>query len=144
MVRRYPIVRLLFAWIVFVEATVADDLRTANEHRIQPGDIPQEVLDRATPGDRLVFLPGLHQHKLARHRSLLYVDKSIEIELQSGATLKLADGETILEPTAEITTDHGVPKKLDDLSVGGEYDLGLKNTVYTIVVDGEGKDGNPD
>ena len=144
MVRRYPIVRLLFVWIVFVEATVADDLRTAKEHRIHPGDFPQEVLDRATPGDRLVFLPGLHQHKLARHRSLLYVDKSIEIELQTGATLKLADGETILEPTAEITTDHGAPKKLDDLSAGGEYDLGLKDTVYTIVIDGEGKDGNPD
>ena len=56
MVRRYPIVRLLFVWIVFVEATVADDLRTAKEHRIQPGDFPQEVLDRATPFDRAMVL----------------------------------------------------------------------------------------
>ncbi len=114
------------------------------EHLIRPGDSPQEVLDRTASGDRIVFLPGLHQHKLGQHRSLLYVDKSIEIELQAGATLKLADGETILESEAEITTDHGAPKKLDDFSVGGEYDLALKETVYTIVIDGEGKEGEPD
>ncbi len=114
------------------------------EHSIHPGEVPQEVIDRAAPGDRIVFLPGLHQHKLGKHQSILYVDKSVEIELQANATLKLADGETILEPTAEITTDHGAPKKLDDLSVGGEYDLGLKDTVYTITIDGEGMDGEPD
>lgn len=116
----------------------------SNEHSIHPGQSPQEVIDRAAPGDRIVFLPGLHQHKLGKHQSILYVDKSVEIELQANATLKLADGETILEPTAEITTDHGAPKKLDDLSVGGEYDLGLKDTVYTITIDSEGADGKPD
>jgi hypothetical protein len=119
-------------------------LTFSEEHPINPKDLPQEVFDRAAPGDKLVFLPGLHQHQLAKHRSILYVDKPIEIELQAGATLKLADGETMLEPVAEITTDHGAPKKLDDLSVGGEYDLGLGNTVYTIVMDGEGKDGEAD
>lgn len=116
----------------------------AAEHRIKPGDSPQEVLDAAKPGDKLVFLPGMHQHKLGTQRSLLYVDKSVEVELQTGATLKLADGETVLEKMAEITTDHGAPKKLDDLTVGGEYDLSLKNTIYTVVIDGEGKDGQPD
>ena len=34
----------------------------AAEHLIHPGDSPQAILDRAAPGDRLVFLPGLHQH----------------------------------------------------------------------------------
>jgi hypothetical protein len=116
----------------------------ADEHLVHPGEAPQVVLDRAAPGDRIVFLPGLHQHKLGKHQSILYVDKSVEIELQANATLKLADGETILEPTAEITTDHGAPKKLDDLSVGGEYDLGLKNIVYTVAIDGEGPDDSAD
>ncbi len=127
----------------------------AEEYRIAPGDLPQEVLDRAAPGDRLVFLPGLHEHRLSQHRSMLYVDQSIDIELQAGATLKLADGETVQESSPEITTDHGAPKKLDDLSVGGAYDLSLANaanfaeaaegvTVFTIVIDGEGLKGQPD
>lgn len=125
------------------------------DHHVKPGDSPQAVLDRAATGDRLVFLPGLHQHKLGKYRSLLYVDKSVEIELQAGATLKLADGETKQETTPEITTDHGAPKKLDDLIVGGEYDLSLADkrhsnevspgvTIYTIVIDGEGQNGGPD
>ena len=127
----------------------------AEDRLIQPGDSPQAVLDKAVPGDRLIFMPGLHQHRLGRHQSLLYVDKSVEIELRAGATLKLADGETTSEKTPEITTDHGAPKKLDDLSVGGEYDLSLADkthsnevspgiAVYTIVIDSEGKDGAPD
>jgi len=125
------------------------------DHHVKSGDSPQAVLDRAATGDRLVFLPGLHQHKLGKYRSLLYVDKSVEIELQAGATLKLADGETTQEKTPEITTDHGAPKKLDDLFVGGEYDLSLADkghsnevspgvTIYTIVIDGEGQGGGPD
>ena len=67
-----------------------------------------------------------------------------DIELRAGATLKLAEAATTLEKTPEITTDHGAPKKLDDLTVGGEYDLGLKETVYSIVIDGEGKSDEPD
>jgi len=131
---------LHFVFVLFMISSWWNTKMNAAEHLIQPSDSPQAVLDRATSGDRIVFLPGLHQHKLAQHRSLLYVDKSVEIELQAGATLKLAEGETILETEAEITTDHGAPKKLDDFSVGGEYDLALKETVYTIVIDGEGKE----
>jgi len=134
-------------FLLFVTLLVASYLGSemnAAEYLIQPGDSPQAVLENAASGDRIVFLPGLHQHRLGHHRSLLYVDKSLEIELQAGATLKLADRETILEAEAEITTDHGPPKKLDDLSVGGTYDLTLKDTVFTIVIDGEGKDGQPD
>jgi hypothetical protein len=77
-----------------------NSLRAA-EHLIHPGDSPQAILDRAAPGDLLVFLPGLHQHGLGKHRSILYVDKSVEIELKDGATLKLAPG---------------VPNPLTDLS----------------------------
>lgn len=116
----------------------------AAEHVVQPGESPQAVLDRAAPGDRLVLAPGLHLHGLGPHRALLYVGKSVEIELQAGAVLKLRDGETRLEAAAEITTDHGAPKKLDDLAAGGQYDLSLGPTVYTIVIDGEGQGGQPD
>lgn len=142
------LVVIVIALLPIVSAQGAD-------HHVKPGDLPQAVLERAAPGDRLIFLPGLHQHKLGKHRSLLYVDKSVEIELQAGATLKLADEETTQEKTPEITTDHGPPKKLDDLVVGGDYDLSLTDnghsnevspgvTIYTIVIDGEGNDGEPD
>lgn len=113
-------------------------------HSVRPGDDPQAILDRAAPGDRIVFLPGLHEHGLKKHRSLLFVDKAIDIELQAGATLKLKDGQTVLEKTAEITTDHGAPKKIDDLVVGGNYDLELGATLYSIRIDSEGSGGAPD
>lgn len=141
--------------VIFLLALLAQVSAHAAEHQLKPGDSPQAALDQAAPGDRLVFLPGLHQHRLGKYQSLLYVDKSVEIEMRAGATLKLADGETTSEKTPEITTDHGAPKKLDDLSVGGDYDLSLADkthskevspgiTIYTIVIDGEGKDGAPD
>ncbi len=123
------------------------------EHRVRPGESPQAVLDRAAPGDRLVFLPGLHQHGLSKHRAMLYVEKSVEIELQEGATLKLAPGVTQVEAEGEITTDQDASKKLDDLAIGGQFDLSRPavdgpeaygNTIYTIVIDGVGKDGQPD
>jgi hypothetical protein len=115
----------------------------AAEHFIKPGEAPQAVLDQANPGDRIVFLPGMHQHKLGKHRSLLYVEKSVEIELQAGATLKLADRETQLEAQPEITTDQDASKKLDDLVMGGEFDMS-RSCIYTIVIDSEGSDGQPD
>jgi hypothetical protein len=125
----------------------------AAEHLIKPGDAPQAVLDRAAPGDRLVFLPGLHEHGLGQHRAMLYVDKSVEIELKEGATLKLASGVTKLEAGGEITTDQDAGKKLDDLEIGGAFDLtrpvvdgpeGYGATIYTILCDGEGTEGRPD
>lgn len=125
----------------------------AEDHRIEPGQSPQAVMDRAAAGDRLVFLPGLHQHVPGRHRALLYVDKSIEIELQEGAVLKLADDACQLEPEGEITTDQDGGKRLDDLQVGGRFDLtrperdgpeAYGNRIYTIVIDGEGRDGQSD
>ena len=115
----------------------------AAEYSIQPGDDPQAIMDRATPGDRLVFLPGLHQHVPSKHRALLYVDKSIEIELREGATLKLAENATKLEAAPEITTDQDAGKKLDDMEVGGGFDL-RKPSIFTIVTDSEGSDGQPD
>ena len=123
----------------------------AAEHRIKPGEDPQAVLDAAAPGDKLAFLPGLHQHGLKKHRSILYVDKSVEIELMAGATLKLADGVCRKESIGEITTDQDSGKKLDDLEVGGAFDLRkgkvegselFGSTVYTLIVTG-GKDGAP-
>ena len=44
----------------------------ADEHLIQPGDNPQDVMDRAAPGDRIVFQSGLHLHHPGKHRALLY------------------------------------------------------------------------
>ncbi|ODA31940.1 hypothetical protein [Planctopirus hydrillae] len=115
----------------------------AAELLVQPGDQPQNIADRASPGDRIVFLPGLHQHGLARHRAMLYIDKPLEIELREGAILKLADGETRLEARPEITTDQDAGKKLDDLEVGGEFDL-VQPCIFTIDIDGEGSDGSVD
>jgi hypothetical protein len=106
-------------------------------HPILPGQNAQTILDRAQPGDRLVFKPGSHVQRLGKHRSMLYVDKSIDIELEAGATLQLAAGETKLEKAPEVTTDHGAPKTIDDLEVGGDYDLGLGSIIYTVHVDGE-------
>ena len=113
-------------------------------HEIRPGQNPQAVADAAAAGDRLVFLPGVHEHPLRKHQSLLYVEKALDIELQAGATLRLQTGQTVLETTPEITTDHGAPKTFDDFSVGGRYDRGLGATVFTIRIDGTGVDGAPD
>lgn len=125
----------------------------AAEHLIRPGDSPQAVLDAAAPGDRLVFQPGLHQHGLGKHRAMLSVDKSVEIELKEGAVLKLAPGVTKLEAVGEITTDQDAGKKLDDLEIGGRFDVtrpavngpeAYGATIYTIMTDGVGADGQPD
>ncbi len=115
----------------------------AAEHSIRPGDDPQAVMDRAAAGDKLVFLPGLHQHGLTKHRSILYVDKPIHIELSEGAVLKLADQTTHLEAEPEITTDQDAGKKLDDLEVGGSFDL-VTPCIFTIKIDSEGTAGAPD
>lgn len=113
-------------------------------HYIRPGDNPQAVADAASPGDKLVFLPGLHEHPLRKHQSLLYVDKSLDIELMEGATLKLADGQTKLDHEPELSIDHGSPKTLDDFSSGGRYDGGLGAVIFWIQTDSEGRDGRPD
>ncbi len=115
----------------------------AAEHPIKPGDDPQAVMDRAAAGDKLVFLPGLHQQGLTKHRSILYVDKAIHIELSEGATLKLADDTTKLEAEPEITTDQDAGKKLDDLEMGGRFDL-IKPCIFTIKIDSEGSEGGAD
>jgi hypothetical protein len=118
--------------------------QSAAVHQIRPGDDPQVVADKAAPGDQLVFLPGVHLRRLGKHRSMLYVEKPLDIELQPGATLKLAANESKLEPAPEITTDHGPPKTIDDFQVGGEYDLGLGEVIYTISIDSVGANGDPD
>lgn len=137
-----------------VLATVATTVSLfAAEHEIRPGDPPQPVLDRAAAGDRLVFLPGLHRHGLSRHRAILSVEKPIEIELRAGATLQLAPGTTAREADGEITTDQDAGKKLDDLEIGGRFDLSgpagdgpeaYGATIYTVVIDSVGTDGVPD
>jgi len=129
----------------FIIASMLVSLASApgEDRLIQPGDSPQAVLDGAAPGDRLVLMPGLHQHGLGKHRALLYVDKSIDIELREGATLKLADDETKLEAAPEITTDQDAAKKLDDLVVGGSFDLS-RPSIFTIKIDSEGSGENAD
>ena len=111
---------------------------------IKPGDNPQHILDAASPGSKLVFLPGLHQHAFGHHRSILYVDKSVDIELRRGAVLKLADDQTTLSDSAEITIDHGAPKQLNDLMVRGKYDKKAGRTYFAISVDGEGAGSKSD
>ena len=113
-------------------------------HYVRPGENPQSVLDAAVPGEKLVFLPGVHTHPLRKHQSLLYVDKSIDIELMEGSVLKLADGQTTLQLEPELSIDHGAPKTLNDFSVGGTYDGGIGPVIFTVKIDGEGRDGRPD
>jgi hypothetical protein len=122
-------------------------------HHICPDENPQSVLDAAAPGDKLVFLPGLHQHDLGKHRAILYVDKPVHIELMAGATLKLADGVCLQEKAGEITTDQNAGKKLDDLEIGGEFDRRRTATggaelygatIYTLIIEKDGKDPAPD
>ena len=115
-----PVIKHLRLCIPLLLSSVA---LQAAERLIHPGESPQSVLDAAAPGDRLVFLPGLHQHGLTKHRAMLYVDKAVEIELREGATLKLAPDVCKLEAVGEITTDQDSGKKLDDLKIGGQFDL---------------------
>lgn len=132
--RRVGAVIAALTVVVFLPPATA----RAAERLVQPGTPPQPILDAAAPGDTLVLLPGLHQHGLGRHRAILSVDKPITIDLRAGATLKLADGETKLEATPEITTDQDAGKKLDDLEMGGTFDL-LRPAIFTIRIDGEGR-----
>ena len=128
-----------------VAAATTVIIANAAEHLVRPGEPPQPILDAAAAGDTIVFSPGLHQHHLGRHRAILSVEKPITIDLRAGATLKLANGETRLEATPEITTDQDAGKKLDDLELGGEFDCG-RPSVFTIRIDGEGQpaaDGQP-
>lgn len=117
---------------------------SAAVHEIRPGDNPQAVADRAQPGDRLVFLPGMHVHPLRKHSSLLYIDRKLDIELQPGAVLKLADKQTLLRKDPELTTDHGAPKSFDDIHIGGDYDLGLGPVLFNIRIDSQGSGSTPD
>lgn len=123
---------------------LAGGLCLAEEHLVQPNADPQIILDEASPGDRIVFLPGVHEHPINRHRSLLYVDKSIDIEFRSGATLKLADNQTSLESTPQITIDHGATKNIDDLQVGGQYDKSMGALDFSVQIDGKSDDGDSD
>lgn len=126
----------------------------AAEYQIKPGDPPQPVLDAAAAGDTLVFLPGLHEHKLGKYRSILYVDKPIHIELKAGATLKLADGSCLSDSAGEVTVDQDAREgKLDDFQVGGEFKRTKEATagpelygatVYTVVIDNAGTEGAAD
>ncbi len=126
--------------VLFVQRTLGQ----ARTFEITPDDNPQQVLDAAPPGSRLIFMPGLHRHALGRHQSILYVDKSVDIELRDGAVLKLVDRQTTLRESAEITIDHGAPKKLNDLRVRGKYDKKVGRTYFAIYIDGEGVGGPPD
>ena len=137
MIPVHTLTRPLFLLLAFAS------LLPAAEHAIKPGDDPQAVMDRAAPGDRLVFQPGVHEHRPGRHRALLSIDKSIHIDLQPGATLKLADNATMLEAVPEITTDQDAGKKLDDLEVGGAFDRS-KPCIFTIRIDAEGGAGGAD
>jgi hypothetical protein len=113
-------------------------------HHIRPGDNPQAIVDQCAPGDHLVFLPGIHQHPLSKYQSILYVDKSLDIELRPNAVLMLNDNATDLLTTPEITIDHGAVKKLDDLSVSGQYDGQQGRAYFAIRIEKEGQANEPD
>ena len=132
--------------MLFVAGCVVGVLPTckAAEVLVRPGDAPQAVCDRVAAGDRVIFEPGIHEHPLARHRAIVYLDKPITIELRRGAVLKLAPGQTQLEKQPEVTVDHGAPKQLDDFEVGGDFDLSTGPCIFRVRIDGEGQNGKPD
>ena len=113
-------------------------------YQIRPGDNPQAVVDQCAPGDHVVFLPGVHRHPLRKHQSILYVDKSLDIELRPNAILMLKDDATDLLTTPEITIDHGAVKKLDDLSVNGQYDGQQGRAYFAIRIEKPGQANAPD
>ncbi len=132
---------------------IAPQLAEALDHQVKPGESPQRAIDRAAAGDRVVLLPGLHEHTLERHRAIIYIDKPIELVIEAGATLQLAKGVCKKEAVGEITTDQDAGKKLDDFEIGGAFtgDDASKQgeelygaTVYTIVIDKEGVGDQPD
>lgn len=141
-------------FLVLVVGLSASVVGHAAEHLIKPGDPPQQVLDAAAAGVTVVFLPGLHEHKVGKHRSILYVEKPVHIELKAGATLKLADGSCPPETVEEITVDQDAHAgKLDDLEVGGAFTRTQQATVgpelygatvYTVIVDKAGTNGAAD
>lgn len=130
--------------LLILAAVASAGGQTPTVHPVKPGDDPQTILDHAAAGDRIVFLPGLHEHRPNKYRSILYVDKPIDIELQAGAVLKLPDNATTLQKDGEITTDQGITKKIDDLSAGGNYDLSGEPRVFSIRIDGEGSGAEAD
>ncbi|MFM7036551.1 MAG: hypothetical protein ACKO2L_02400 [Planctomycetaceae bacterium] len=142
------------ALLVLAVGLAVSGVGHAAEHLIKPGEPPQPVLDAAAAGDKVIFLPGLHEHRLGRHRSILYVEKPIHIELRAGAILKLADGSCPPETAGEITVDQDARTgKLDDFEAGGEFTRKLQSTVgpelygatvYTVIIDKAGTGGAAD
>jgi hypothetical protein len=126
---------IILAWV----AAVLSSWAAAAEHSVAPGADPQAAVDRATPGDRVVLLPGLHERPLGRHQAMLFIDKPLDLELSAGATLRLAAGQTRLETIPEITTDHSA-KTIDDLEMGGTYDRSRGPLLLTITIDGAAGD----
>lgn len=109
-------------------------------HEIQPSDNPQVIIDTASTGDLVRFLPGLHEHRINNNghtqNSIIYIDKPLNIELLGGAILKLRDNEIPLGTEGEITTNQGVAKNLDDLSIGGTF-TGTEKIDYYVEIDSQ-------
>ena len=98
-------------------------------HYFRPGDNPR----CRQRGDRLVYLPGVYEHPLRKRQSLLFADKSMDIELMDGTVLKLADGKTSLEFEPEPTVDHGTVETLDKSSYDGRGSYGIRVAVERLV-----------
>jgi hypothetical protein len=63
---------------------------------ISAGEDFATIIAALNPGDYAQFLPGIHEGTLDANDALITVDKSLNIEFMSGATLKLADNSTSL------------------------------------------------
>lgn len=113
------------------------------EHNIIPGQDPQQVVDYASPGDLVIFLPGDHIHGInnngATKNSIVYVDKSLSIEKMAGSRLILAPNSIPLNTQGEITTNQGAEKDLDDLTIGASTNYTRTDEMdYYIRVDSSG------
>ena len=88
---------------------------------IQTTDTPQTIFDATQAGSLLRFKAGEHIHATNKNRSILYCDKPMYIELEAGATLKLADDSNTLDHVGEIVTNQGSAMVLNDFSIRGTY-----------------------
>jgi hypothetical protein len=83
--------------------------KSANVHYVEPGDDAQAIVDAATAGDVIYFMPGLHDLPLQANFACVYITKQLYIYLSAGCTVRCQDTQAgLLQVTPpEITQGTG-------------------------------------
>lgn len=121
-----------------VDAQLADYATLVTNHIIHTTDDPQTIFNSGAAGDKFTFAKGIHSHPPVNSGAILYLDKSCVVELAPGAVLTIPNNVVAFNPTAEIIKNFStVNINLDDLSVGGVYDLTV-GAAYAVQIDSVG------